>query len=77
MPNPSQSTPKSVKVHLSTGTGMDIEWIVNLRRQNGDPLILFGPMEVTTTLHNASPGEIYGYVRQVMDLCRDRACLDG
>lgn len=55
--------------------GMDLEWIVNLRRQNGDPLILFGPMEVTTTLHDASPGEICSYVHQVMDLCRDRACL--
>ena len=55
--------------------GMDIDWIVNLRSQKGDPLIIFGPMEVTTTLHNASPGEVGGYVRQVMDLCRERAGL--
>jgi len=55
--------------------GMDIEWIVNLRRQNGDPLIIYGPMGVTTTLHDASPAEIRGSVREVMDLCRDKASL--
>jgi hypothetical protein len=34
--------------------GMDLEWIADLRAKTGDPLIIFGPMEVTTTLHDAS-----------------------
>jgi hypothetical protein len=55
--------------------GMDLEWIGNLRTKTGDPLIIFGPMEVTTTLHDASPPEIQRYVREVMDFCREKVSL--
>ena len=55
--------------------GMDLEWIADLHTKNGDPLIIFGPMEVTTTMHNASPSEIHSYVNKVIDFYRDRISL--
>ena len=55
--------------------GMDLEWIVNLRTHDGDPLLIFGPMPVTTTLPFGTPENIGAEVRRAMDLCRDRASL--
>jgi hypothetical protein len=55
--------------------GMDLEWIVDLRTRDGDPLIIFGPMSVTKTLPHGTPADVQAEVQWAMDLCRDRAPL--
>jgi hypothetical protein len=55
--------------------GMDLEWIVDRRTRNGDPLLIFGPLSVTTTLPHGTPDEVRAEVRRAMDLCRDKASL--
>lgn len=55
--------------------GMDLEWIVDLRTRDGDPLLIFGPLAVTTTLPHGTPEDVRAEVRRAMDLCRDRASL--
>ena len=55
--------------------GMELEWIVDLRTRGGDPLLIFGPMPVTTTLPHGTPEDIRAEVHQAMRLCRDRASL--
>lgn len=55
--------------------GMDLSWIVNLRTRHGDPLIIFGPISVTTTLPYGTPAEVRAAVQWAMDLCRDKAPL--
>lgn len=55
--------------------GMDLEWIVNLRTGDGDPLLIFGPMSVTTTLPFGTAEEIGAEIRRAMSLCRDKASL--
>lgn len=54
---------------------MDLEWIVNLRTHKGDPLIIFGPISVTTTLPYGTPADVRAAVQRAMDLCRDKAPL--
>lgn len=54
--------------------GMDIGWIVEKRRINGDPLIIFGPLSVTTTLLG-SPDDVRKEVCRSMDICRGNASL--
>jgi uroporphyrinogen decarboxylase-like protein len=55
--------------------GMDLEWIVERRTRDGDPLLIFGPLSVTTTLPHGTPEEVRAEVRLAMDLCRDKASL--
>jgi hypothetical protein len=55
--------------------GMDLAWIVELETRVGDPLLVFGPLSVTTTLPHGTPEEVRTEVRRAMDLCRDRASL--
>jgi hypothetical protein len=55
--------------------GMGLEWIVDLRTREGDPLIIFGPMQVTTTLPHGTPDDIRAEVHQAIDVCRDKASL--
>jgi hypothetical protein len=55
--------------------GMDLEWIVDKRARNGDPLLIFGPMSVTKTLPHGTPQEVRDEVQEAMDTCRDRASL--
>ena len=38
--------------------GMDLEWIVDKRTRNGDPLLIFGPMSVTKTLPHGTPDDV-------------------
>jgi Uroporphyrinogen decarboxylase (URO-D) len=54
--------------------GMDIEWIVDKRRKNGDRLIIFGPLSVTTTLLG-TPDDIQKEIRRSMEICREKASL--
>jgi pimeloyl-ACP methyl ester carboxylesterase len=55
--------------------GMELEWIVDRCTREGDPLLLFGPMSVTTTLPHGTPQDVRAGVRQAMALCRDKASL--
>lgn len=55
--------------------GIDLEWIADLRTGAGDPLVIFGPMSVTTTLPYGSPEDVRAEVRRAMRLCRDKASL--
>jgi len=55
--------------------GMKLEWIVDLRTRDGDPLLIFGPMSVTTTLPHGTPEDVRAEVRRAIEICRDRASL--
>ena len=55
--------------------GMDLEWIVDLQTRAGEPLLVFGPLSVTTTLSHGTPEDVRAEVRRAMDLCRDKASL--
>jgi hypothetical protein len=55
--------------------GMDLEWIVDLQTRVGEPLLIFGPLSVTTTLPHGTPEDVRAEVRRAMALCRDRASL--
>jgi hypothetical protein len=55
--------------------GMELEWIVDLRTRSGKPLLIFGPLSVTTTLPHGTPEEVRAEVRRAIQLCRDKASL--
>ncbi len=55
--------------------GMDLEWVVDKRTRNGDPLLIFGPMSVTKTLPHGSPQDVKAEVEWAMNVCRDKASL--
>ena len=55
--------------------GMDLEWIADLRTRDGDPLLIFGPMSVTTTLLLGTPDDVRAEVSRAMDICREKASL--
>ena len=55
--------------------GMDLEWIVDKRTRNGDPLLIFGPMSVTRTLPHGTPDDVRAEVEWAMNVCRDKASL--
>jgi uroporphyrinogen decarboxylase len=55
--------------------GMDLEWIVDLHTRQGEPLLIFGPMSVTTTLPHGTPQDVRAEVRRAMEACRDKASL--
>ena len=55
--------------------GLDLEWIANLRTRRGDPLLIFGPIQVTTTLPYGSPAEVRSEVHRAIEQCRDKASL--
>lgn len=55
--------------------GMTIDSIVNRRTRSGDPLVIFGPLSVTTELPVCSPAEVRAKVRHAIDICRGRANL--
>ena len=55
--------------------GMDIEWIVDLHTKKKEPVIIMGPMQVTTTLPFGTPADIRKEVAKTMDICRDKASL--
>jgi hypothetical protein len=55
--------------------GMELEWIVERRTRDDDPLLIFGPLQVTTTLPHGTPQEVAAEVRRAMAVCRDKASL--
>lgn len=54
---------------------MDLEWIVDKRARNGDPLLIYGPMSVTRTLPYGTPEDVRAEVSWAMETCRDKASL--
>ena len=55
--------------------GMRLEQIVTRRTRDGEPLIIFGPLAVTTELPVATPEQVHGKVRHAIDVCRGNASL--
>lgn len=55
--------------------GMELEWIVQRRSRQGDPLLIFGPMSVTTMLPRHTVEGVRAEVQRAIDLCRDQASL--
>jgi len=54
---------------------MSLEEAVEKRTREGDPLLIFGPLAVTTELPVCSPDEIAVKVRRAFDVARGRASL--
>jgi len=55
--------------------GMDLEWIVDLKTRDGDPLLIFGPISVTKTLPHGTPDDVRAEVRWALETCREKASL--
>jgi len=55
--------------------GMTIDYVVTKRTREGRPLLLFGPLAVTTELPVCTPEEIRRKVRYAIDVCRGNADL--
>ena len=55
--------------------GMTLEYVISHRTREGEPLIIFGPMAVTTELPVLSPGEIKNRVKEAIRICRGEARL--
>jgi hypothetical protein len=55
--------------------GMLIEELAGLRARDGGKLLFFGPFAVTTELPVWKPERIRARVREVVELCRDKADL--
>ena len=55
--------------------GMTLASVIQRRTREGDPLIIFGPLAVTTELPVLSPGQIVARVHEAIALCRGQAHL--
>jgi len=55
--------------------GMGIETIVQKRNRDGSPLLIFGPLSVTTELPVCTPEQIRDKVRHAIEVCRGNAHL--
>jgi len=55
--------------------GMTLEMIVERRTRDGEPLLVFGPLAVTTELPFCTPQQIERRVRHAVEVCRGRASL--
>jgi len=55
--------------------GMTIEYLVQKRTRDGRPLLIFGPMSVTTELPVLTPAQVRQRVRYVIEVCRGNADL--
>jgi len=55
--------------------GMNIEYVIQKRTREGNPLIIFGPLSVTTELPVCTPAQIREKVRHAIDVCRGNAHL--
>jgi len=55
--------------------GMVLEDLVERRTRDGEPLLIFGPLAVTTELPVLSAGEVRAKVRQAIETCRGKASL--
>ena len=55
--------------------GVTIDLISQLKPRRGEPLIVFGPLPVTTLLPLGTPEQVRAEVRRVMQVCRDTVSL--
>jgi hypothetical protein len=55
--------------------GLTIDYVASRRTREGNPLLIFGPLAVTTELPVCSPDEIRAKIRHAIDVCRDQADL--
>lgn len=55
--------------------GMDIDYVVQKRTREGKPLLIFGPLSVTTELPRCTPEEIHQKVRHAVEVCHGNADL--
>ena len=55
--------------------GLTIDWVVEKRTRDGGPLLIFGPLAVTTELPVCSADEVEAKVRHAFDAARGRASL--
>jgi len=55
--------------------GLTIDYVAGLRTREGQPLLIFGPLAVTTELPVLSPAEVRRKVRHAIDVCRGNAHL--
>ena len=55
--------------------GMLLEKLVERRTRDGEPLVIFGPLAVTTELPVCTPEQVEAKVREAIEVCRDNAAL--
>lgn len=55
--------------------GMLLEEIVKRRTREGEKLVIFGPLAVTTELPVCAPAQIKEKVHRAIDICKDQASL--
>jgi hypothetical protein len=60
---------------FQTECGMDLAWIRDLRTRRDEPLLIFGPLSVTTTLPHGSPADVRAEVHKAMALAREHVSL--
>ena len=55
--------------------GLTIDFVAHKRTREGQPLVIFGPLSVTTELPCCSPQDIRAKVRHAVQVCRGNARL--
>ena len=55
--------------------GMVLEKLVERRTRDGEPLVIFGPLAVTTELPVCTPEQVEAKVCQAIEVCRGNASL--
>ena len=55
--------------------GMRLEELVTRRTREGEPLVIFGPLAVTTELPVCTPDEVKAKVRHAIEVCRGQASM--
>lgn len=55
--------------------GMTLELLVERRTRDGEPLVIFGPLAVTTELPRMTPEQVIARLHECIALCRGRAAL--
>lgn len=55
--------------------GMTVEYVTQKRNRDGSPLLIFGPLAVTTELPICTPEQIQDKVRHAIEVCRGNAHL--
>lgn len=55
--------------------GMRLEDVVERRTREGEPLLIFGPMAVTTELPLMTPEQVTARVHEAIEICRGQASL--
>jgi len=55
--------------------GMILDELVERKTKDGEPLVIFGPLAVTTELPVCTPDEIIKKVHHAIEVCKDKASL--